>query len=63
MPRRLKVELPVCPRPDCSRVGKLPVSISRKDWCNGGIENHHKAVKMVPVLFTGSAPAEAEAGS
>lgn len=56
MPRRLRVELPVCPKSDCGRVGKLPVSISRKDWCNGGTEHPHRTVRMVPVLFTGSAP-------
>lgn len=61
MSRRLSVELPVCPKADCGRVGKLPVAESRKDWCNGGIENPHKAVKMVPVTFSGSLPRDGDA--
>jgi hypothetical protein len=44
--KRLEVELPVCPVPDCGLIGKLPSHITRKDWCNGGTRNPHRPVKM-----------------
>lgn len=47
----LTVELPVCPVETCRHVGKLPASISRKDWCNGGLRSPHKACKMETRVF------------
>lgn len=57
----LTVELPVCPHPDCRRVGKLPAHISRKDWCSGGIRTPHKATKMVNRVFV-QQPLEGDQG-
>jgi hypothetical protein len=48
MPRR-EVTLPVCEL--CGQVGPLPVSVARKDHCNGGLKNRHKQIRMVPVKF------------
>jgi hypothetical protein len=45
----LTVSLPVCP--SCGHIGKLPIALSRKDWCNGGIKAQHKAIKMQPRTF------------
>jgi hypothetical protein len=53
------VELPVCPT--CGRVGKLPVHITRRDWCNGGLgDKHHRAIKMVPRVFVERLDSESE---
>lgn len=58
MPRRLRVELPVCPEESCQQIGKLPTTQSLKGYCTGSAVNGtaHKKRRMVPVLFTGSAP-------
>jgi hypothetical protein len=58
MPRRLKVELPVCPEKSCSQVGKVAFESGLSNFCVGSVQKGtaHKKRKMVPVLFTGSAP-------
>lgn len=59
MPRRLQVELPVCP--ECGQVGKLPFADGLKGFCVGAAEKGtaHKKQRMVPVVFKDAVPVEA----
>lgn len=49
MPVPLEVTLPVCDQ--CGRVGPLPLSVARKDHCNGGLKNPHRQIRMKPRKF------------
>lgn len=48
----LEVELPVCPDPNCRRVGKIPGDIfGGKEYCVGLAGQSHKKVRMQKRTF------------
>ena len=64
MPRRLQVELLVCPDPGCRQIGRNPSWQSTKGYCVGAIKDGtaHKKARMVPVVFK-EVPAAVETGA
>jgi hypothetical protein len=49
--KKLLADLPVCPEPNCRRVGRLPGPLGLKGYCTGGLENPHKKRRMETLPF------------
>lgn len=64
MPRRLRVELPVCPEKSCRHVGKVQTAQGLKGYCTGSAVKGtaHKKRRMVPVVFSASVSKVEEEG-
>lgn len=55
---KLRVELFVCPHPDCRQVGKLPIgnAVSLKGWCRGQAGASHPKRRMEKRTFVEERP-------